>query len=277
MTKRFILILIPILLALPLLFVISDETPSQKCARCHGESEEFKEWKLSKHAQSLKTLKEKGEESQSCYRCHSTQIEIPSDWSSGMRYVTSNDPVSCYSCHRHDSGLPHDLKQPYDKLCGSCHIKSCACQGAGVIHQSHTELFYGRGGYGVTNMPSMHLQVMRKGCVECHMNKAQKPVEGEARKIGGHTFRSGYKVCLKCHQNPQKRADEARKELQELLDELKEALDKAPYKDSTDWKKAKYNYDFVKAERSLGIHNFSYSKALLKHSLFLISQLMWQK
>ena len=97
------------------------------------------------------------------------------------------------------------------------------------------------------------------------------------RKVGGHTFRSGYKVCLKCHQNPQKRADEAKRELQELLDELKEALDESPHKDSLDWKRAKYNYDFVKAERSLGIHNFSYSKALLKYSLPLVSQLMWQK
>jgi len=277
MVKRFIPVLISVLLILPFLFVISDETPSRKCARCHGDSKEFKEWKLSKHAQSLKILKERGVKSQSCYRCHSTRIEIPSDWSSGMRYVISDDPVSCYSCHRHDSGLPHNLKLSYDKLCASCHIKSCACQGAGVIHQSHTELFYGRGGYDVPNMPSIHLQVMRKDCVECHMNKVQKPPEGSVRKVGGHTFRSGYKVCFKCHQDPQKRADKARRELQGLLDELKEALDKAPYKDSTAWKKAKYNYDFVKAERSLGMHNFSYSKALLKHSLSLISQLMWRK
>ncbi|MCD6505752.1 hypothetical protein J7M22_03910 [Candidatus Poribacteria bacterium] len=277
MIKRSILVSIPILLIFPLLFVIPDETPSQKCAKCHGNSEEFKEWRLSKHSQSLKTLKEKGVKSRSCYRCHSTRIEIPSDWSSGMRYAVSDDPVSCYSCHRHDSGLPHNLKLPYDKLCASCHIKSCACQGAGVIHQSHTELFYGRGGYGVSNMPSVHLRMMRKGCVECHMNRVQSPPEEGVRKVGGHTFRSGYKVCLKCHQNPQRRADEAKGELQELLDELKEALDESPHKDSLDWKRAKYNYDFVKAERSLGIHNYSYSKALLKHSLSLVSQLMWRK
>jgi hypothetical protein len=263
---------------LSFLLVNSEETPTQKCARCHGDSVEFREWQTSKHAQSLKTLQEKGVKSRSCYRCHSTRIEIPSDWGGGIGYAATDDPVSCYSCHRHDSGRPHNLKLSYDKLCGGCHLKDCACQGADVIHQSHTELFYGRGGRGVSDMPSMHSQVMKRGCVECHMNKVEKPSgETASRKTGGHTFRSGYAVCAKCHKDPQRRAAEAKNELKGLLDKLKAALDAAPNKRSRAWKEAKYNYDFISAERSLGIHNFSYSKALLKHSLLLLSELAWKR
>lgn len=240
------------------------------CAECHADSPAFAEWRRSKHARSLEPMKSQKNRTQ-CYKCHGTKKEIASDWAGSLPDTSPpTDPVTCYACHRHDSGLPHDLKLPYDQLCETCHKRTCACFGPGLIIQAHTELFYGKGGYGVEAKPSVHLTVMKKGCVDCHMNKVEKPGEGGVRKAGGHTFVSGYAVCRKCHPDADKRLAEARAELERLLKRVEMLLSSSSRKGSIAWRRAKFNYDLVKAEKSLGVHNFTYSKMLLEKAIELL-------
>lgn len=239
------------------------------CVKCHADSPAYAEWKRSRHARSLETIRAEKDKTP-CYRCHGTKMEVASDWNTAPDTSPPTDPVTCYSCHKHDSGLPHNLKLPYDQLCSSCHKRTCACLGPGLVIQAHTELFYGRGGYGVESKPSVHLSVMKKGCVDCHMNKVEKPPEGGVRKTGGHTFVSGYAVCSKCHSDAEKLIAESRAELERLLKKVEMLLESSSRKGSIAWKRAKFNYNLVRAEKSLGVHNFTYSKMLLEKAMELL-------
>jgi len=109
----------------------TDEKPAEKCAECHANSTEFKEWQNSAHADSLKTIQKEPKANTACIKCHS------SDYNSYVRSTpwgakvnpptpqTAKNPVSCSSCHRHDSGIKHNLLMPLDKLCISCHKFDC--------------------------------------------------------------------------------------------------------------------------------------------------------
>ncbi len=111
--------------------ITADEKSGDKCAECHGKSRAYKEWQVSDHAKSLKTILEIPQADHRCIKCHSA------DYNSYMNAVswgskvdpptpkTAKEPVSCSVCHRHDTDIEHNLVMAPDKLCISCHKFDC--------------------------------------------------------------------------------------------------------------------------------------------------------
>ncbi|MGQ9609209.1 MAG: multiheme c-type cytochrome [bacterium] len=111
--------------------ITADEKSGDKCAQCHGNSRAYKEWQVSDHAKSLKTIQEIPQADLRCIKCHSA------DYNSYMNAVswgvkinaptpkTAKEPITCSVCHRHDTGIKHNLVMTSDKLCIFCHKFDC--------------------------------------------------------------------------------------------------------------------------------------------------------
>ncbi len=257
------------------------KTPfAEGCDKCHGSEPAYQEWQQAGHSHALVNLIEGPYELRtSCLSCHSGGYEVFSERVyPGHTYniETAVNAVSCSSCHSHTSRTEHLLVQPARKLCVSCHKMDCGCAGAGIVHQSQSEMFLGREGAGVKRMPSPHVRVMKKRCVQCHM--AKEDPEAVA-KHGGHTFIADMSVCSTagCHDSAdnsmETKLPQYRAEIEAKMKAVKAMLDAAPDKTSQDYLDAKLNYDMVKGDSGYGLHNMPYANALLDYSLSLKSKL----
>ena len=102
----------------------------EKCGDCHSDSQEYKDWQISDHAEALKTLLKDPNASQSCLKCHSANYKTTQSnpWASRSDLPTLeavSDAVSCSACHRHDSGIESNLIMSAGELCMGCHILFC--------------------------------------------------------------------------------------------------------------------------------------------------------
>ncbi|MDE0399713.1 MAG: hypothetical protein OXL96_18120 [Candidatus Poribacteria bacterium] len=257
------------------------KTPfAEGCDKCHGSEPAYQEWQHAGHSHALVNLIEGPYEVQtSCLSCHSAGYDIFSERVyPGHPYniETAVNAVSCSTCHSHTSKLEHLLVQPAKKLCVSCHKMDCGCAGAGIVHQSQSEMFLGREGAGVKRMPSPHVRVMKKRCVHCHMAKDDPAA---IAKHGGHTFAAELSVCSTagCHDSAdnsmETKLPQYRAEIEAKMQAVKTMLDAAPDKTSQDYLDAKLNYDMVKGDNGYGLHNMPYANALLDYSLSLKGKL----
>ena len=257
------------------------KTPfTEGCNKCHGNEPAYQEWQHAGHSHALVNLIEGPYELRtSCLSCHSAGYETFSDRVyPGHTYdiETAVNAVACSSCHSHTSKLEHLLVQPAKKLCVSCHKMDCGCAGAGIVHQSQSEMFLGREGAGVKRMPSPHVRVMKKRCVQCHMAKDDPEV---VAKHGGHTFVAELSVCSTagCHDSAdnsmETKLPQYRAEIEAKMQAVKAMLDAAPDKTSQDYLDAKLNYDMVTGDSGYGLHNMPYANALLDYSLSRKSKL----
>ena len=257
------------------------KTPfAEGCDKCHGSEPAYQEWRHAGHSHALVNLIEGPYEVQtSCLSCHSAGYEVFSERVyPGHPYSieTAVNAVSCSMCHSHTSKEEHLLVKPAKKLCVSCHKMDCGCAGAGIVHQSQSEMFLGREGAGVKRMPSPHVRVMKKRCVHCHMVKDDPET---IAKHGGHTFAAELSVCSTagCHDSVdnsmETKLPQYRAEIEAKMQAVKTMLDAAPDKTSQDYLDAKLNYDMVKGDSGYGLHNMPYANALLDYSLSLKSKL----
>ena len=257
------------------------KTPfAEGCDKCHGSEPAYQEWQHAGHSHALVNLIEGPYEVKtSCLSCHSAGYDVFSERVyPGHPYniETAVNAVSCSTCHSHTSKLEHLLVQPAKKLCVSCHKMDCGCAGAGIVHQSQSEMFLGREGAGVKRMPSPHVRVMKKRCVHCHMVKEDPEA---VAKHGGHTFAAELSVCSTagCHDSAdnsmETKLPQYRAEIEAKMQAVKTMLDAAPDKTSQDYLDAKLNYDMVKGDSGYGLHNMPYANALLDYSLSLKSKL----
>lgn len=269
------------------------KTPfAEGCNKCHGDEDAYKEWTQAGHSHALVNLLEGPYEVKtSCLSCHSSGYTIFAERGiPGHPYneKTAVNAVACSSCHSHASKEEHLLVLPAKKLCVTCHKMDCGCAGAGIVHQSQTEMFLGREGAGVKRMPSPHVRAMKKRCVHCHMAKKdatpQPPLSKgdnqiKVAKHGGHTFKADFSTCGKagCHDSADNdmtvKLPLYRAEIEAKMQEVKTVLDNAEDKDSQAYKDAKLNYDMVKGDSGYGLHNIPYARALLEHGLSLKPQL----
>lgn len=262
------------------------QTPfAEGCNKCHGEEVAYKEWTQAGHSHALvNLLKGPYEVKTSCLSCHSSGYGMFADRSiPGHPYNenTAVNAVACSSCHSHASKEEHLLVMPAKKLCVSCHKMDCGCAGAGIVHQSQSEMFLGREGAGVRRMPSPHVRAMKKRCVHCHMAKVEpeKDDENAITKHGGHTFKADFSTCgsAGCHDSVDNdmttRLPIYQAEIAAKMKEVKTMLDNAVDKTSEAYKDAKLNYDMVKGDSGYGLHNIPYARALLEYSLSLKQQL----
>lgn len=271
------------------------QTPfAEGCNKCHGDEAAYKEWTQAGHSHALVNLLEGPYEVKtSCLSCHSSGYTIFAERGiPGHPYneKTAVNAVACSSCHSHASKEEHLLVTPAKKLCVTCHKMDCGCAGAGIIHQSQSEMFLGREGAGVKRMPSPHVRVMKKRCVHCHMAKndqkedatPQTPLskgdnQTKIAKHGGHTFKADFSTCSNagCHDSADNdmatRLPLYRAEIEAKMKEVKTMLDNAEDKTSQAYKDAKLNYDMVKGDSGYGLHNIPYARVLLEHSLSKIA------
>ena len=180
----------------------TDSRFAEKCYTCHGNEVASQEWEFSGHKHALTNLIEGPYEAKdSCLSCHSAGYNDPtSNWARQQEITlkTAVNAVSCSFCHSHKSHRKHYLNKSIKSLCISCHKMDCGCSGAGIIHQSQSEMFLGRDGAGVKRMPSPHVKVMKKRCVHCHM---AKETPDTVAKHGGHTFKANFSTCKQCHED----------------------------------------------------------------------------
>ncbi|MBD3182984.1 hypothetical protein GF312_11885 [Candidatus Poribacteria bacterium] len=135
-------------------------------------------------------------------------------------------------------------------------------------------------------MPSRHSEIMENQCVYCHMYS----VKGEEKKRiellnkdpkqlkGGHTFEVDKRICLQCHDEPDKLVSEWKKKIEKLIKQLKELMEEKPDKLSNSYKTAKSNYNMVIYDGGTGIHNPRYAEVLLRHGIYsLTTGKAWEK
>lgn len=258
------------------------KTPfAEGCEKCHGQEPAYQEWQQAGHFHALVNLIEGPYELQtSCLSCHSSGYETFSDRVyPGHTYniETAVNAVACSSCHSHTSKSEHLLVKPAKHLCISCHKMDCGCAGAGIVHQSQSEMFLGREGAGVKRMPSPHVRAMKKRCVHCHMAKDDPEVVAQH---GGHTFVADFSTCSTsgCHDSADNdmtvKLPQYRAEIEAKMQAVKAMLDASPNRNSQAYLDAKLNYDMVKGDSGYGLHNMPYANALLDYSLSLKSELL---
>ena len=257
------------------------KTPfAEGCNKCHANEPAYQEWHQAGHSHALVNLIEGPYELQtSCLSCHSAGYETFNDRVyPGHTYniETAVNAVSCSSCHSHTSKSEDLLVKPAKHLCVTCHKMDCGCAGAGIVHQSQAEMFLGREGAGVKRMPSPHVRVMKKRCVQCHMVKEDPETVAQH---GGHTFIATLSVCSTagCHDSADNDMDvklpQYRAEIEAKMQAVKAMLAAAPDKTSQAYLDAKLNYDMVKGDSGYGLHNMPYANALLDYSLSLKGEL----
>ena len=136
--KKFTILSLSVIAVVITIFAITIHTNSaaedklgEKCAECHADSMEFKEWQNSAHAKALQTILKEPKADSRCLKCHSSDYSLYSytnPWGPPPKPFTIKDAknaVSCSSCHRHGTGIKHNLIMPVDKLCITCHKFDC--------------------------------------------------------------------------------------------------------------------------------------------------------
>jgi len=230
-----------------------------------------------------------------CYTCHEIhQTYTDADWA-----LTSQDPITlwvggatvdigtgnqCINCHQARVPSPA-LPAP-----GDAGMFNLTNKRYGPHHGAQGMAFTGEGGFeigeGYSN--SVHTAAIQNSCTTCHM----ATVEG-GRETGGHTFKVAFKDedgdlvlnangCVMCHSDTdalETLVEDTQTEIGGLLNQLGTKLnelglidDELEYavvpNDVTAMQLGIiWNYQYVKEDQSLGVHNYKYVKTLLENSL----------
>jgi len=194
------------------------------------------------------------------------------DWA-----LTTTDPVTLYAFE----GVTFDGGE--GNLCANCHqprrqIAEADADGNievdsthwGPHHGPQSAMLLGVGGAGeVEGSPSAHASMVENTCVSCHLGEG-----------AGHTFEPSVAACQSCHADIEDfDVGGAQTEVDGLLEELKTALvAKGLWSEEEDepvvgtypaaQAQALWNYILIAVEDSShGVHNASYTKALLEASI----------
>jgi hypothetical protein len=215
---------------------------------------------------------------QDCRACH----QIHSSYSTDDWALETTDAVALYAIE----GASFDGGQ--GNLCANCHQPRRAFPEAenGVItginthwgphHGPQSAMLLGVAGAGAEGKPSTHYLSVENTCVGCHMGEN-----------ASHTFEPDIAVCQACHADAENfDINGVQTEIQAELDRLGTALvaagvlsditvdghptvTEAPEGVAT----ALYNWLYIAHEdKSLGVHNPAYTKALLEASFAALEQ-----
>lgn len=241
-----------------------------------------------------------------CYTCHKVHETYTSDdWElrtvapvafleGGATYDVGVSNL-CAKCHQSRKADPYPAMGT-----GTIEFPEGTSYRWGPHHGPQSNLFAGVGvsgayevGSGYEN--SFHSNNFENGCKTCHM--APTPYGGPG--AGGHTFAMGYEYhgsselnfngCLTsgCHTDEDalmSKVETKKLEIEDLMTQLKGLLEEFGIMDtvghpgylnvpgtySNELAGAFYNYKFLEEDRSVGLHNFNYAKALLENSIAAI-------
>ncbi len=203
-----------------------------------------------------------------CHQIHTTYTA--QDWA-----LETTDPVPLYAFE----GVTFDGGE--GNLCANCHQPRRAFPEAvdgmvevtsthwGPHHGPQSAMLLGVAGAGdVQGSPSSHASMVENTCVTCHMGVGNR-----------HTFEPDVSACQECHSGAESfDINGVQTEVQGMLDELETALVDAGWLDEeghpavTSIPEAEaaalWNWIYIAHEdKSLGVHNSTYTKALLEASL----------
>jgi hypothetical protein len=207
-----------------------------------------------------------------CRACHEIHTSFTAaDWA-----LSTTDPVTflAFEDVTFDGGQGN--------LCVNCHQARRAVDEAdadgnveitsthwGPHHGPQSNMLYGLAGGGdVEGSPSAHATMVEDTCVACHLG------EGD-----NHTFEPDVSACTECHADAEDfDINGLQTEVQENLDLLEEALLAKGWLDEEGHPAveaipapeayALWNWIYIAHEdKSLGVHNPAYTKALIEASL----------
>jgi hypothetical protein len=208
---------------------------------------------------------------QDCRACHVIHTSYTSaDWA-----LRTTEPVDFYAFE----GVTYDGGE--GNLCASCHQPRRGIADAvdGMIEVTSTHWGPHHGGQGamvlgiagaggVEGSPGAHYSMVEDTCVACHLGEGYD-----------HTFEPAVSACTACHADAESLdINGLQTEVQAMLDELEEALIAKELLDEEGHPTvamldendavALWNWIYIAHEDgSLGVHNPSYTKALLEASL----------
>ncbi len=187
----------------------------------------------------------------------------------------------CINCHQ---------SRPYDLPIVGTDSTTITSSRWGTHHGPQSALIFGLGGYeGPGPMDytgSPHKDVIPDGCISCHMATAF------GNSGGGHTLQMYYGenetpnvvACTPCHTGATDfNINGAQDDIEALLAELEDLLitEGVLNPNSGLWNTGTYrtevagaaiNWIFIEEDRSKGVHNYKYAKALLTNSIEALKQ-----
>ncbi len=286
------------------------------CGACHTDAHHptFDEWQLSEHAVALEGLRSNPFAQDTCLECHSQDyrhaierqeagenVEVPT-------LATAKLSIECSTCHAPHGGvaLDHQLRQPIANLCGECHTQEEAALGD-TPHHPQFEMLTGTGAFQAdgsgleqTHAHSVLAVAGGEACAQCHVigHEVEDPSEGDPN-VTGHTFNpfdesitehqaDQYTGCRDCHTDTV--ADGLRvavqTDLAARLDALAPIFDVASdlfidpetlsEADQTRLATAKFNFQFVGADGSRGVHNPALASGALDVAERIVNDLLGQ-
>ncbi|TFH37611.1 MAG: hypothetical protein E4G99_02160 [Anaerolineales bacterium] len=215
---------------------------------------------------------------QDCRACHQIHTTFTgTDWA-----LETTDPVTLFAIE----GVTYDGGE--GNLCVNCHQprRDAPVAENGVItgisshwgphHGPQSSMLLGVGGAGVEGSPSAHYLMVEDTCVGCHMGPDRV-----------HTYEPSVSTCQGCHADAEDfDINGVQSEVEVLVEELGQKLvaagvlsdtgpdghptvTEAPEAVAT----ALYNWIYVAHEdKSMGVHNAAYTKALLEAGLAALEQ-----
>jgi predicted CXXCH cytochrome family protein len=239
---------------------------SEEACRCHTNPPQptIDEWRKSKHATSLADLRNNPKAETRCLKCMSTEGFL------GRKVDLENAvySITCVACHDpHKNMNRAQLRMPPEELCVSCHTMEESKPGQPARHPQK-EMMAATGGVGGTVPARGHGTEVKRGCIECHHYAT--PYRGESeRRTTGHDFKALVEGCSPCHPNGNDLKVMTQAIVKPALDRLKSQLDSIDATKLDGAKKrlydeAKFNYEFVANDGSLGVHNNVYAESLIK-------------
>jgi hypothetical protein len=207
-----------------------------------------------------------------CRTCHQIHTTYTSDdWA-----LRTTDPVQLYAIQgaTFDGGMGN--------LCANCHQPRAAFPAAkdgmvsvtsthwGGHHGPEAALLLGVGGAGVQGQPSPHYQMVKDTCVTCHL--------GGAGTNADHHFMPVVATCVTCHPDATSLdIDGKQTEVKNKLAQVKTALQAKGLLDKDgvavvgDYPEAQaaalWNYLLITDDKSNGVHNITYTSAMLDSAL----------
>jgi predicted CXXCH cytochrome family protein len=255
------------------------------CGRCHRTSHhpQFPEWEQSAHANSLKEDGGLSGIDPECQECHVSQAVVSRFEGKVMGVGEEPQPVDCQTCHD-PHGSDHDFQLRFEaaELCEKCHNTEGAKIGGAESHPQ-AEMFEGS-----------IMQKIGMSCYDCH--RFVKVYESEIYpRITGHTFEPRPEQCVSNDCHPGKNVEWAKTavrleqtEITAMLEEAEhdvETVDSVLLKMYPSWDgskesvgdappavleavdkyhQAKFNFEFVKQDRSNGVHNRQKAEHMLE-------------
>lgn len=281
----------------------ANEGSDEDCIACHNDSDQIVfakdiQWETSGHGEGTSYLRGT---SASCAGCHAgvgftemiaAGITNPEDVQEGQ---TNPTPQNCRTCHEiHTTYTNADWNlttttpvtlfasgQTYDggkgNLCANCHqprreieaengMVNWSSTHYGPHHGPQSAMLLGIGGAGVTGKPAAHYSMVEDTCVTCHL----------VNQV--HTMAPNVEACTACHSGAEDfDINGLQTEVDGMVAELGDLLEaKGLFEDGEpivgeypeDQAAALWNYIYiVNEDGSHGVHNPSYTKAMLEYSI----------